>query len=306
MCGTRSEPKAALLASLCVLWTVGCAALSPPDGRYAAADRTAAAAALQKSFLKTSSLTLTAYTRCAAPGDPLHLYIEGDGAAWLSRARLSDDPTPRTPLVLELAVRDPAKNLAYLARPGQYAADGVPGIDAAYWSDKRFSVEVVRAVYEAIDILKERTGARRVHLIGYSGGAAVAVLVAVQRDDVASLRTVAGNLDPEAVNRRHRVSPLTASLNPMDAAGSLRGLPQRHFVGSRDAVIPRHVVEAFVTRAGGGSRITVVEGATHTRGWRERWRDLLGVPPSGGTDPGGKDAIDREFRESEQKPRQRQ
>lgn len=294
MCATRSEPKTALVASLCLLLTVGCAALTPSGGRYGAADRIAAAASLRKSFLRTSSFTLTAYTRFTAPGDPLHLYIEGDGAAWLSRARLSDDPTPGTPLVLDLAARDPAKNLAYLARPGQYAEDGVSGIDAVYWSDKRFSAEVVRAVCEAVDILRERTGARQVHLIGYSGGAAVAVLVAAERDDVASLRTVAGNLDPEAVNRHHRVSPLTASLNPMDAAGSLRGLPQRHFVGSRDAVIPRHAAEAFVKKAGGGSRITVVEGATHTRGWRERWRDLLDVPPSGGTDPGGRDAVDAE------------
>ena len=31
----------------------------------------------------------------------------------------------------------------------------------------------------------------------------IAVLIAFRRSDVASLRTVAGNLDPEAVNRYH-------------------------------------------------------------------------------------------------------
>jgi hypothetical protein len=274
-----SKRSAALLLSLCFLLTVGCATLLPQN-RYAAADRIAAAADFQKSTISTSSFTLTAYVRVKNPGGPMHVYIEGDGAAWLSRTRLSDDPTPQIPLVLELAALDPASNVAYLARPGQYAADGIPDCDAAYWSDKRFSSEVVEAINKAVDALSDRAGSREIHLIGYSGGAAVAVLTAARRSDVASLRTVAGNLDPEAVNRYHQVSPLKDFLNPMDTALKLRDLPQRHFVGSEDTVVPPGIARSFLKRTGRRdvSGITVVEGATHTRGWQERWKALLVIP----------------------------
>jgi hypothetical protein len=269
-----------LFLSALLLCAAGCAALFPQNVRYAAADRTAAAAGFEKSFIDASPFTLTAYARCRNQGDPLHVYIEGDGMAWLSRTRLSDDPTPRTPLILKLAVLDPESNVAYLARPGQYAANGAPGCEAAYWSDKRFAREVVDAMSRAVDELRTRTGAGAIHLVGYSGGAAIAVLVAARRSDVVSLRTVAGNLDPDAVNRYHRVSPLADSQNPMEAAAKLKDLPQRHFVGSLDGVIPPGIAETFLLRAGKPDfrGITVVPGATHTQGWIERWKELLALP----------------------------
>jgi hypothetical protein len=268
-------------AALLLLFLAGGCALLPPfrDGREAA-DRVALSGGLKKTAIRTRSFTLEAYLRCRAPGDPLNLYIEGDGSAWLSRTRLSDDPTPKNPLVLGLAGIDPAGNVAYLARPGQYA-DASNRCDAAYWSDRRFSGEVVAAMDEALTELARRCMARQIHLIGYSGGAALAVLVAAERADVVSLRTVAGNLDPAALNRHHRVSPLDgASLDPLDAAEKIRGLPQRHFVGSRDSVVPAFIARSFLERAGSRdfSRITVVDGATHDEGWHERWRALLALP----------------------------
>lgn len=282
MCGMNSKQIVRLLLSFGLLLATGCATLSPQNGRYAAADRVAAAAGFRKAYIKTASFTLTAYMRYASQGDPLHIYIEGDGAAWRSRTWLSDDPTPETPLVPELASLDPAPNVAYLARPGQYAATGIPDCDAAYWSEKRFAAEVIAAINEAINILREQARAKEIHLIGYSGGAAISILIAAQRGDVTSLRTVAGNLDPEAVNHYHQVSPLKDSLNPLDVAEKLRAIPQRHFVGARDTVVPLQIAQSFLKRTGhqNGSEITIVEDAGHARGWREQWKTLLAVPLS--------------------------
>lgn len=272
--------RCTLLLSIYLFLISGCAALSAPDDRYDAADRVASTANFKKTYIKTASFTLTAYVRYTRQGDPLHIYIEGDGNSWATRTRLSDDPTPKTPLVLEMAALDPASNVVYLARPGQYGAQVIPDCDAVYWSEKRFAKEVVDAAHEAIDMMRKEVRAREIHLIGYSGGAAIAVLVASRRADVASLRTVAGNLDPDEVNRHHGVSPLKDSQNPMAVAGVLRGLSQRHFVGSQDAVIPRAIAQSFVKRASRQALhdITIVEGASHTRGWRERWKDLLTIP----------------------------
>ena len=275
-----SKVRFTLFLSFYLVLISGCATLSAPGDRYGAADRVASAANFTKSYIKTASFTLTAYVRYTQQGDPLHVYIEGDGTSWATRTRLSDDPTPKTPLVLEMAALDPASNVVYLARPGQYGASGIPNCDAIYWSEKRFAKEVVDATHEAIDIVQNEARSKEIHLIGYSGGAAIVVLVAARRTDVASLRTVAGNLDPDEVNRHHRVSPLKDSQNPMEVAGRLRGLSQRHFVGSLDTVIPRTIAQSFLKRAGRQefSNISIVEGASHTRGWREQWQALLAMP----------------------------
>jgi len=271
------KPGAVLLLGFFYLLMMdGCAAF-PSGNRYDQADRLAAAAGFQKSFLTTAPFVLTSYERFRKAGDSISIYIEGDGNAWRSRAKISDDPTPQNPLVLELATLDSAFNVAYLARPGQYAESRVPQCDEDYWSGKRFSEEVIKAMNEAVNILCRRTGAKNVYLIGYSGGAAIAVLIAARRGDIAGLRTIAGNLHPEAVNRYHHVSPLNHSLNPMDVAGGLRNLPQRHFTGSQDDVVPSSVAESFLLRAGFPDfrAMTVVENATHSRGWSERWKELL-------------------------------
>lgn len=266
-----------LLFLIIALLAAGCASVGD---RYEAADRIAAENGFARTFVKTDNFTLTTYKRFTRPLDDLNVYIEGDGSAWLSRTRLSDDPTPRRPLVLELAAMDPAPNVAYLARPGQYAAGAGPGCHPDYWSDRRFSQEVVAAVNQAIDHLRRQARSYRVNLICYSGGAAIAVLVAARRNDIATLRTVAGNLDTGAVNRHHGVSPLGGSLNPIDAAEKVKNLPQHHFAGSKDTVVPPFVVESFLKRAGDqdGRRFTIVDGVSHTRGWSERWKSLLAVP----------------------------
>jgi len=215
-----------------------------------------------------------------SPGQPLTVYIEGDGRAWVSRYEPSRDPTPSDPLAMELASRDPSPNVAYLARPGQYPYSGASGCAAKYWMSGRFAPEVIEAMDSAVSVLKETAQASSVCLVGYSGGAAVAVLVAARRDDVGSLRTVCGNLDSEEVSRYNKVSPLAGSLDPIDSAGKTGIIPQRHFIASCDNIVPPYVAKRFAARAGDGEHrsVSIVEGTTHYSGWREKWRGLLSEP----------------------------
>lgn len=92
---------------------------------------------------------------------------------------------------LKLAALDASPNVVYLARPCQYVWS--PLCSDIYWTDRRFAVEVVEAMSAAIDRLI--LPGQKLHLVGYSGSGAVAVLVAARRPDVVSLRTIAGNLD---------------------------------------------------------------------------------------------------------------
>ena len=268
-----------IFVTVLIISVSGCATVAVDTG-YRAADDIVSASSFKKEYIKTGLSTLTAFYNFTRPGAPLTVYIEGDGAAWRSRRELSDDPTPRNPLVLSLAAIDPSENVAYLARPGQLTENGNPDCDPAYWSEKRFSPEVVNAVNSAIDHLKAESGAKEINMVGYSGGAAIAILASSRRADVVTIRTIAGNLDTEAVNRYNEVSELSGSLNPIDAGPALSKCRMRHFTGSDDEVVPPFIAEHFAAKAGdsGLSTVTLVRGASHSRGWKERWKDLLKIP----------------------------
>ncbi len=272
-------PMAKLAAAMgLVLVMAGCADAIPIFDRHDAADRIVKAAGLQTEVVRTRRFILVAHFRLSGPERPLTVYIEGDGLAWLSRGRLSADPTPTDPVALRLAALDAGPNVVHLARPCQYVAD--TACHARYWSSHRFSENVISAIDQAIEHFRKRIGAIEVHLVGYSGGGAVAALVAARRQDIASLRTVAGNLDPEALNRHFGVSRLTGSLNPADHAIALSQVPQHHFVGRDDQVVPAFVAGGFASKAGDTRciRISVLDGVSHESGWPERWRKLLSLP----------------------------
>lgn len=242
-------------------------------------DQRAAASNWQKLLITTDMFVLSAYIQTwAKPHEVLTIYIEGDGLAWLSRTTPSDDPTPLTALGLQLALQHQAGPAAYLGRPCQNLPEAArKNCRQRWWTDGRFAPEVISASSAAIDVLKARYGASRLILVGYSGGAAVAALVAAQRRDVARLITVAGNLDTSAWTRLQRVDPLHGSRNPADAAMRLTDLPQYHLAGSKDDVVPPEIVAAYLARfpAGRGGTLKVVPGFDHACCWAQAWPTLL-------------------------------
>jgi len=242
----------------------------------------AARAGWRESRLSAPPFTLAAFHTPAATAETLHVYIEGDGRGWRSRRVPPVDPTPGDPLGLKLALADPAPAVLYLARPCQYVRnDERSACDPAYWTTYRFAPEVIAATDAAIDrFLADHPApgvSRRLVLFGYSGGGAVAALVAGRRSDVAALVTVAAPLDHAAWTRHHAVQPLSGSLNPANSA-AWRGLHQVHFLGGRDAVVPpavaRPLIEPLQSK-GATTRILEMPGYDHECCWAENWRALL-------------------------------
>ncbi|OGQ96339.1 MAG: hypothetical protein A2521_10860 [Deltaproteobacteria bacterium RIFOXYD12_FULL_57_12] len=229
--------------------------------------------------LNTNPFTLLALSPRIPAGQVLRVYIEGDGRAWISRSRLSSDPTPTNPLALELMAVDNTPDKAYLARPCQYLQTGA--CNDSYWSGHRFSQEVVDSMNEALNQLKDAGNYRHLELVGYSGGGTMAALLAARRDDVRFLRTIAGNLDHVWLNKHHKVSPLTGSLNPPDFADRLSRIPQRHFVGENDRIVPLAVYRSYAGffRDTGCLAVTTVPGADHVSGWQENWPRSLEEAP---------------------------
>jgi pimeloyl-ACP methyl ester carboxylesterase len=115
-----------------------------------------------------------------------------------------------------------------------------------------------------------------IHLVGHSGGGAVAMLVASKNDrlfSVNSVRTLAGNLDHSEVMRNHRVTPLRKSENPANFAMQAAHIPQIHYYGGNDTVIIPRISREFVHLMPPSPCIERrhVADADHSTGWRALW-----------------------------------
>lgn len=273
----------------CTLWLclflVGCVTVPSPAERRGVADTLAAQHGWGAVMLPAGQFDLVAYLPANLPtylppsldkANRLTIYLEGDGLAWITGTHLSSDPTPRDPLGLRLALAQPEGAAAYLARPCQYVETEHRQCASLYWSEQRFAPEVIAATNHAIDTLKQRFGAKRLTLVGYSGGGAVAALVAARRDDVDQLITVAGNLDHAAWTTYHRIHPLAGSLNPVDQIATLRQLRQWYWVGGKDENITPALVQDFANRFPADRRpvVRIESGFDHRCCWAAEWPRL--------------------------------
>jgi len=206
----------------------------------------------------------------------LRVYLEGDGHAWATASQPSLDPSPHNLLVPRLAVDDPTPN-AYLARPCQFVM--AAACQSALWTNRRFSQEVVTRLGQALDQLKQRYGNSEFELVGYSGGAALALLLAAQRNDVTQVQTLAGNLSPRLWAKMKGLSPLDGSLDPLDYRNRLALLPQRHLIGEADLIIPGGLADRYQQALGSPlSRCVHVPGVSHDRGWEAIWSRWVKTP----------------------------
>ena len=148
---------------------------------------------------------------------------------------------------------------------------------AKWWTSHRYASAVVETLDAGISRL---AGGQKLVLLGHSGGGALAVLVAARREDLAALVTVAAPLDLGFWAENGRMTPLHGSLNPIDVAHLLADLPQRHYAGDRDRVVPQEVIRRFVaaiprpTRA----RFEVRPGFSHGCCWERDWPEMAESP----------------------------
>lgn len=212
--------------------------------------------------IKTQYFDIASWQKITEPKGVYKVYIEGDGYAFNAYGRPTQDPTPKGTIIRELTFGDESPNVIYLARPCQYVKS--PICSQRHWTTARFASEVINAEYEAI---KSIVGNSPVVLIGFSGGAQVAGLVATAKSgmNVKKIITIAGNLDHLAWTTYHNLPPLSESMNLTNYSEQFAKIPQVHYVGSNDKVIPPQLIKNFV---GKNSKVIMVHGATHNAGWK--------------------------------------
>ena len=181
---------------------------------------------------------IATYGKITNENAPVHIYIEGDGHAFTAYGEPTTDPTPRGTLVRNLAARDMAPNVAYIARPCQFIMS--PACSESDWTDGRFSPAVVDATANAI---KEIAGRRPVVLVGYSGGGLLAGLIINRHPEIKVQKwiTIAGVPNHTAWTRYFGDDPLTKSLD----LEKLPNVPAIHYVGARDRVVPPELSRKF-------------------------------------------------------------
>ncbi len=228
----------------------------------------------------SNGFVLTSFQRLQNTNAPIRIYIEGDGFAWITRTQASNNPTPKNALALKLALQDTSPNVIYLARPCQYSLDKSPKCNLSHWTDARFSPEIIKLLNDSLNAIKSAHPQQSFELIGYSGGATIALMLAAGRDDILNVRTVAGNLSPNLVNHLHKVSEMPNAADPITISNKTAAIPQLHFYGTDDKVVPKVIAETYLKSIidKGCAKIIAVENTSHEYGWLEAWPALLSQP----------------------------
>lgn len=255
-----------------------CSSTPPVAERINSANQLAKSVGFEKLTIRTDTLDLVSYQRISkSTNETLVIYIEGDGYSWKTSSLPSDNPTPNNPLALSLAIQDGRPAVVYLARPCQFTNLPSKGCSESIWTNARFSQGVIDSTNQVIELLKKQYQAKELILIGYSGGGAVASLIAAQRSDIRQLITVAGNLDTAAWVKTFGLEPLTGSLNPADKAKQLSDIKQIHFIGSNDQVIPKSVTQSYFNKLStpNQSQLIEIKEYGHICCWQQGWPALL-------------------------------
>jgi hypothetical protein len=184
----------------------------------------------------------------------LNIFIEGDGEPGVA---------------LRLA-QETGGDSVYIGRPCQYLkATRFNSCNRELWTSHRYSQAVVDSMDIAISEMKKQYHASQVRLVGYSGGGAIASIIASKRSDVALLVTVAGNLDHKWWTQFNETDPLNGSLNPIDYSTALESVPQVHLTGDHDFVVPGSVLMSYLSKFKTRDNVKsyLVGGADHTCCW---------------------------------------
>lgn len=272
--------RTALLLSVTTLAFVGCTPqVEQTVFRQDVVRRVAMPVFMLEREVPAGNFVLQARERVYQKGQPATIYIEGDSLVGM---KAGTTLTPNDPVALRLAAQDKGPNVIWLARPCQYQKTNKAeaSCPTRFASENRYSTEVVDGLSAALDNIKAYYNIPSFDLVGYDGGAALAVILTSQRSDITSLRTVAGNLDPNATAQINAGTTSAASLNPIDFAASVGHLPQRHFIGKNDIVTPPIVYNNFAQSVGVNDclNVTLVDNADHANGWVEQWAVLKTMP----------------------------
>lgn len=204
--------------------------------------------------------------------DELHVYLDGDGTPWETMNSPAEDPTARSPIIIELISKD-KKPAILLGRPCYYGMQNTKNCQPSVWTSHRYSRDVVANLVFVLQQFLKRKSANRLVFVGYSGGGALVTLMAGLFPQTSAIITISANLDTQAWCEYHNYQPLTESLNPIEAAELPLNIKQIHLAGTQDKNVPSEIIQSFSKRYNG--RFISINEYTHDCCWTEMWSSFL-------------------------------
>jgi len=189
-------------------------------------------------------LQLTGLEKNIQVGKKLRVYIDGNartGGLFTQRAVLD------YPVAAQLAKKDKSPSVLYLNRPCYFAQNKL--CKTELWEEGRYEIGVIDEMLNVLLKIAEKYHISDFELVGYDGGAAVALLLATRlsghKINVTKVITIAGILDTDRYALLTDEKLAENSLNPADEVFALSKIPQLHFVGALDKQVPASLVKLF-------------------------------------------------------------
>jgi hypothetical protein len=164
----------------------------------------------------------------------------------------------------------------YLGRPCYHGYSTTPPCTSSLWTNKRYSMTVINTMAVALRQIVNLFHAKKVVLIGFSGGGTLAMLLAERTLDLSGIVTIAGNLDIEAWSRIHGYPPLTGSKNPAQLPPLSPKYFQLHVVGGNDQNIPLSIVQPTVLNQH-SAKLIIMPEFDHNCCWEKAWPSVLKI-----------------------------
>jgi pimeloyl-ACP methyl ester carboxylesterase len=201
----------------------------------------------------------------------LHVYLEGDTSPRMAHRYSPPDPTPHQPVMLALMALDPSPSLL-LGRPCQHGLE--PACSPAIWTVERYGERVVSSLVAALQRQRQALEAEGVVLMGYSGGGALAMLMAERVPQTRAVITLAGNLDTEAWAKHHGYFSLSRSLDPADRPPLDPSIVQIHLLAGQDERVPPVLTGSVIARQPGAAT-HLYDDFDHSCCWASIWPAVL-------------------------------
>jgi pimeloyl-ACP methyl ester carboxylesterase len=190
----------------------------------------------------------------------------------LTPTQPSANPTPIKPVALGLLLSD-RRNATkiYLARPCQYVNSKI--CRKYFWTSGRYDPLIIKCYNQVLDKLKIKFNIKEFELIGYSGGAAVSALLAIERTDITKIKSFAGNIDHIQWSNYHKISPLKGSMDPMEKIDKLSLIEQIHYVGADDDNTTPALAKRYCDKMQNPykCKIKIIPNTDHFGPWEEFW-----------------------------------
>ena len=225
-------------------------------------------AGFQRQDILGDEITLAAWTKNIKPLKKLRIYIDGNAKSVGLFGKKK--PTVETPVARFYAQKDTYPHIMYLARPCLFVNDSK--CQPAVWEEGQFQEEIIDEMKSAIERTLKKYHIKEIELIGYDGGATMALLLATRLRDVdVKVITIAGILDVEQYALLNDVDLSDYSENPAKELFSLSQIHQVHFIGAKDKIFPTEYVKLFRENMPNPKHfeINVSQSATHDN-WIEK------------------------------------